>query len=163
MTSFPSSFLGQEGTDSAQDSPPVVFTLSQEQASGASSGCGVLQRTATAAAGGGHRAASQLLPLLEPRPPWPPACPCELAAHSDGGRAPTQRVAFIFSHFLVRSAEGGQGREREDRLPASQWAAAETSFADTEGRGNGSAWGSRLTTRSTAQPAFRHSRRPAFP
>lgn len=110
VTSFPSSFLGQEGTDSAQDSPPVVFTLSQEQASGASSGCGVLQRTATAAAGGGHRAASQLLPLLEPRPPWPPACPCELAAHSDGGRAPTQRVAFIFSCAVPREGREEKGK-----------------------------------------------------
>jgi hypothetical protein len=55
---------------------PVVFTLSQEQASGASSGCGVLQRTATAAVGGGCPGSEPAAATaLEPRPPWPPACP----------------------------------------------------------------------------------------
>lgn len=114
------------------------------------------------------RAASQRLPLLGPRPPWPPVCPCERAAHSDGGRsisAPAQRVAFIFSLCAVltegRDEEKGETASRASQSAAA--AAAETSFADSGGKRKHECLGKPANNRSTAQPARRRSRRPAFP
>lgn len=110
---------------------PVVFTFSQEQGSGASSGCGVLQRTATAAAGGGcpggvpAAATAGAKASLVSR-----HAPCEQPTMV---KALAQRVAaFIFSWCAVLT----EGRDEKGETASFGQSAAETSFADTGGRGN---------------------------
>lgn len=74
--------------------------------------------------------------------------PCEQPTMMKAS-APAQRLTFIFS----RCAELTEGGDEKGETASLGQSAAGTSFADTGGRGNMSAWGSRLTTGNTAQPA----------